>query len=71
VSQRVRFSAVSAVPLERLTFVLNGRPLDSLGAPPYEAWWQLEPGEFRLEVVGWDGEGHEHRSEAVSFQVLQ
>jgi membrane carboxypeptidase/penicillin-binding protein len=70
-SQQVRFSAVSAVPLQRLTFVLNGQPLDSLAGPPYEVWWQLEAGEYRLEIVGSDAEGNEYRAEPVVFRVIE
>ncbi len=69
--QRVRFSAVSAVQLRSLRFVLNGQTLAAVQGPPFDVWWQLEAGEFELEAVGLDSAGREVRSAPVSFRVVK
>lgn len=68
-SQQIRITAVSAVPLRSLTFVLDGRPLATLGAPPFEMWWRLAAGDHQLEIVGKDAAGSEYQGEPVTFSV--
>ena len=50
---------------------LNGQPLESFGTPPFELWWQLQAGIYRLEIVGSDAQGNEYRSPPVEFRVVE
>ncbi|MBI3761490.1 MAG: transglycosylase domain-containing protein, partial [Chloroflexi bacterium] len=68
-SQQIRLSAMSGVALVRLTFVLDGQPLATLDASPFETWWQLAAGDHTLQVVGEDAAGKKYRSEAIGFSV--
>jgi hypothetical protein len=54
-----------------LRFVLNGQTLATLEAPPFEVWWQLQAGDYELQVLGLDEGGNEYRSELVGFRVTQ
>jgi membrane carboxypeptidase/penicillin-binding protein PbpC len=49
---------------DRLTFLVDDRPLATLGAP-FRVPWRLVPGTHRVRVVTADGA----RSELVSFEV--
>lgn len=67
--QRIRLVAVAHLPLEHVTFLLDGNPVAVEGYP-YEAFWTLRPGSHRLNAVGRTAAGEDVWSEAVQFQVL-
>ena len=72
-SQQIRLIAVAHVALERVTFVLNGRPVGIVSAAPgrrsYELRWSLQPGQHQLVAVGQTSAGQEIGSEPLFFQV--
>ncbi|MFP2932959.1 penicillin-binding transpeptidase domain-containing protein, partial [Pyxidicoccus sp. 3LG] len=62
-TQTLRLSAEVEPRLERVTWLVDGRPVDR-AAWPYDASWALQPGRHRLEVVA-----HDLRSEPVDIEV--
>ena len=68
-AQRLRLAAAAELPLAELTFWLNGEPLATLNAPPYEVWWPLASGEFTLSVSGRTTGGTAVQGEQVFFRV--
>jgi hypothetical protein len=56
-AQRILVRVVNGDNYGRLTLWLDGRPLTTFEQPPYEFWWQLEPGEhqFFVTVMAFDG----------------
>lgn len=67
--QRLHLQAMTSLPLRSLTFWVDDRPLVTLTAWPYEAWWPLERGAhlFYAEAIAVDGE--RVRSESVRVEV--
>ncbi|MDW8328180.1 MAG: penicillin-binding protein 1C, partial [Anaerolineales bacterium] len=49
-SQRVPFRVYTSQPLSEVTFLLNDRPVGTLTESPFEWWWPLAPGTFRLQA---------------------
>jgi len=68
-AQRIPIEAVGEQGLREVTLFVDGQPLATLSAPPYQAWWTLTTGEHRAwaEGVRQDGEGA--TSEVVTFTV--
>ncbi len=69
-SQRVPFRLYTAQPLSAVTFLLNDQPLGTLTAGPFEWWWPLAPGTFRLQAQARLTTGETVVTEPVSFTVL-
>jgi len=69
-SQRVLFRLYTAQPLSEVTFLLNDQPLGTLTAGPFEWWWPLAPGTFRLQAQARLATGETVVTEPVSFTVL-
>jgi membrane carboxypeptidase/penicillin-binding protein PbpC len=67
--QQITFSAVSGVAMKEVSFVLNGEGVATLAEPPYQYFWQLAPGRYRLEVTGVTVSGERVSGEAVAFEV--
>lgn len=67
-SQRVLFSVVTRGPVESITYWLNGQPLGPVAAP-FEWWWTLAPGTFRLEARAVTAEGGSFTSAPLTFTV--
>jgi penicillin-binding protein 1C len=57
--------------LGQVTLLVDGRPLAEFGAPPYQTWWQLEPGAHLLSAEGLDASGQPVHSSGVWIQVQQ
>jgi membrane carboxypeptidase/penicillin-binding protein PbpC len=53
----------------RVTIYVGDRLLASFGAPPYQLWWALEPGEHEIYAVGETAAGEEVVSEAITVIV--
>lgn len=68
-SQRLHLEAVGESGLQEVTLWLDGEKLAALAAPPYEAWWALQPGEHQAWAEGVTADGEIMRSEVVSFNV--
>lgn len=69
-SQRVPFRLYTSQPLSEVTFLLNDQPVGTLTASPFEWWWPLAPGAFRLQAQARLASGETVVTEAVSFTVL-
>jgi hypothetical protein len=67
-SQRIRLEAVARLPLDQVTFVMDGQRIAELHHP-YELFWALAPGRHRLLAVGRTEDGQELQSETVEFEV--
>jgi hypothetical protein len=72
-SQRI---VVSACPgagwsLVEVTLLLDGRPLASFSAPPYETLWALEPGKHVLSAAAIDADGQQVLGNEVWVEVHQ
>ncbi len=68
-NQQILFSAASNAVMKEVSFVLNGEVVATLTEPPYQYFWQLAPGRYRLEVRGVTAKGEEVRGEGVGFEV--
>jgi len=42
-----------------------------LQAPPYEAWWPLQPGEHQVRAVARDRSGRRWETSVVAFRVWE
>ena len=67
--QRIRVSAASDVPLARVALLVDGEPLATFLSLPYEALWQLVPGEHSFQAQGEDGEGEVTDTDLVWITV--
>ncbi|MBC8333178.1 MAG: penicillin-binding protein 1C, partial [Anaerolineae bacterium] len=64
-AQRLHIEAVGESGLQEVTLWLDGEKLAARTAPPYEAWWALQPGEHQAWVEGLTADGETVRSEVV------
>jgi membrane carboxypeptidase/penicillin-binding protein PbpC len=69
-AQSLRLAATVPGTAESVTFWVDGARLATLDAPPWQAWWPLQPGDHRAWVEGVTPAGERLRSETISFQVL-
>ena len=69
-SQQIPLRVVAAKPLENVTYLLNGVPLGTVTAAPFELWWTLEPGSYTLQAEAVVEGGEAVQSERVAFVVL-
>lgn len=69
-SQQVPFQVVAAGTIQSLTFSLDGQPLGTLTAAPFELWWTLAPGAHTLQAEAHLADGQSISSAPVQFQVL-
>lgn len=68
-SQRVPFRVITSERLRDVTFLLNDQPVSTLTASPFEWWWVLEPGTFRLQAQARLENGEIVTSDVVRFVV--
>jgi hypothetical protein len=59
----------SGVAFARVTLHVDDRVLAEFDAPPYQAWWALEPGEHGIRAVGESTAGEQVVSEAIMVYV--
>jgi membrane peptidoglycan carboxypeptidase len=69
-SQQVPFQVVAAGALQSVSFSLDGQPLGTVGAAPFQLWWALVPGHHTLRAEASLANGQSVVSEPVEFQVL-
>jgi membrane peptidoglycan carboxypeptidase len=55
----------------RVALLVDGETLATLSAPPYHAWWQLEPGEHEFWAMAVDANDREHVSDRVRISVSE
>jgi len=68
-SIRVAARPAEGVSVAEVTLYADGKPLATRTAMPFEALWQLTPGEHRFWAEGRDVEGRPLRSTLVTVQV--
>ena len=68
-SQRVPLRVVAREPLSAVTYLLNGQPVGTATASPFEVWWTLEAGSFQLEAQALLASGEIITSAPVQFLV--
>ena len=69
-SQQVPFQVVAAGALQSVSFSLDGQPLGTVSAAPFELWWVLAPGHHTLQAQARLADGQSVVSQSVEFQVL-
>jgi membrane peptidoglycan carboxypeptidase len=69
-SQQVPFQVVAAGALQSVSFSLDGQPLGTVNAAPFELWWALAAGRHTLQAQARLANGQSVVSEAVEFLVL-
>ncbi|MGC8838791.1 MAG: penicillin-binding protein 1C [Anaerolineae bacterium] len=57
--------------LDEVTILVDGAAFRVLQAPPYEAWWPLEPGEHRVQAVARDRAGRQWETPVVALRVWE
>ncbi|MFO3796904.1 MAG: penicillin-binding transpeptidase domain-containing protein, partial [Anaerolineales bacterium] len=67
--QRLHLQALTSLPLQSLTFWVDGHALLTLTSWPYEAWWPLELGEHSFYAEALTLDGKVVRSERVRVEV--
>ncbi|TFG68819.1 MAG: hypothetical protein E4H27_07640, partial [Anaerolineales bacterium] len=68
-SQKIEISAAVQGRFSQITLLLDGMPLAEYSAPPYAAYWQLEPGQHTFQAVGVTEGGEEVWSDPVEIEV--
>jgi membrane carboxypeptidase/penicillin-binding protein PbpC len=68
--QRLELHAQAGGTAAQLTILVDDEPLATFDAPPYRAFWQMEPGAHRALVLVEDSSGQQQRSAPVAFVVL-
>ncbi|HYF64867.1 MAG TPA: hypothetical protein VD886_18730, partial [Herpetosiphonaceae bacterium] len=67
--QQIKIEAQAGSHAASLTILIDGSPIAVLAQAPYQTFWQLRPGEHRLQVVAADGQGRAWPSAEVVFTV--
>jgi penicillin-binding protein 1C len=68
--QRIRFRIASPLTLRNVSFWLNGQPYRTLSQAPWVTEWQLQVGEFQLQVFAQTADGQQVQSNELGFTVL-
>jgi membrane carboxypeptidase/penicillin-binding protein PbpC len=68
-AQRILLKVVSDGNYGPLTLWLDGQTLTTFSLPPYELWWQLEPGEHYLSVTATAADGTTIMGPTMPFTV--
>jgi penicillin-binding protein 1C len=68
-AQRILIKVVGGENYGQLTLWLDGRPLTTFTQPPYDFWWQLEPGEHTISVTALAPDGSAVSGPNVLFMV--
>lgn len=68
-AQKVHMEAISNASLSQITLWVDGKQIATPRQPPFEAWWQLQPGTHTAWAEGLDNEGRTVRSEKVTFET--
>ncbi len=68
-AQRIAVRAEAGAALARVVLRVDGALLAEFAAPPYQAYWALQPGAHTFTAEGVDAAGHLVTSAAVVIQV--
>ncbi len=72
-AQRIVVSARPGrgIRVSQVTLLMDGRPLTTLQSPPYELFWELEPGVHTFWAEGVDSQGNRVSSNQVRIEVRE
>jgi membrane carboxypeptidase/penicillin-binding protein PbpC len=59
------------VALAQVTLLVNGEPLATLTAPPYQAFWPMTVGRHTFTAVGIDSGGNEAKGNSIAIEVTE
>lgn len=68
-SQRIRLRIMAPAGAEQVIYRINGEPVATVSAAPFDAWWVLEPGEHTLGADVTLADGAVLSAEEVPFRV--
>lgn len=68
-TQRIKFRAATSGEAQNVTFILNDQEIGMDDEAPYELWWQLAVGDYRLKIVATLADGLRETSEEITFRV--
>lgn len=68
-AQRILVQMVNGEHYRDVTVWLDGWPLTTFYQPPYQVWWQLEPGQHQLVVTGLTADNNLVSSAVTIFTV--
>ncbi|MBI5825126.1 MAG: penicillin-binding protein 1C [Chloroflexi bacterium] len=68
-AQQLALSTLTDSTLAQVTFFVDGIPLATLSAPPYQTWWMLSIGEHRFWAEGVTTSGEIVKSNVVTITV--
>ncbi|HRF95128.1 MAG TPA: penicillin-binding transpeptidase domain-containing protein, partial [Aggregatilineales bacterium] len=68
-TQRIKFRAATSGEAQSVVFILNDEEIATDTSAPYEHWWQLAVGEYRLRIVATLTDGTQETSDEITFRV--
>jgi membrane carboxypeptidase/penicillin-binding protein PbpC len=68
-AQKLLVEAVAGAGISQVTIWVDGVPLATFNASPYQAWWQLSVGEHRFWATGVTADGENITSEVIVVTV--
>jgi membrane carboxypeptidase/penicillin-binding protein PbpC len=68
-AQSLHLAAVGEAGLKQIMIYIDGTPVASLDAPPYETWWALTPGQHEAWAEATRANGEKTVSPRVHFEV--
>jgi hypothetical protein len=68
-AQRLLLEAITAPGLRQVGLWVDGQLVAQLEAPPYQAWWALQPGRHQAWATAISADGEQVSSEIVFFTV--
>jgi membrane carboxypeptidase/penicillin-binding protein PbpC len=69
--QRIRLSVVPPNGTRQVHYSLNGEVIATVEAAPYDAWWTLAIGEYRLAATATLVDGTQQTTEPIIFSVVE
>ncbi|MGE5775532.1 MAG: hypothetical protein ACM33V_04890, partial [Chloroflexota bacterium] len=69
-SQQIQIEVAAGAGISQITVWVDGKPLATLPAPPYQAWWTLSAGEHRFWAEGVNANGESVKSDETTITVL-
>lgn len=69
-TQRIRLAVAAPAATRRVTYQLNGQNIAESRTYPFEAWWQLDVGEYQLTAIIENRDGSTQTSAPIPFSVV-
>lgn len=70
-SQRIRLAAMAPADARSVRFLLNGEDVGGALRAPWQAWWALQTGQYRLAARAELADGSLLESQALEFSVVE